>query len=117
MNDYDKATLILEKIIEILPGGIHEDEQYMYVAAIEDALEEMEQNSKEKTFVAIRSNKQYKITEIEKQKYIDAGYRIATLEGDEIVFEQPEEIEEDEQIIELKARIRELEELLDATKE
>ena len=43
MNDYDKATLILEKIIEILPGGIHEDEQYMYIAAIEDALEEIKQ--------------------------------------------------------------------------
>ena len=43
MNDYDKATLILEKIIEILPGGIHEDEQYMYIAAIENALEEIKQ--------------------------------------------------------------------------
>lgn len=45
---------------------------------------------------AIKANRQYKIDESEKQKYVNLGYKIAKLENDKLVFdeEDKEEIEE-----------------------
>lgn len=37
---------------------------------------------------AQKDNRQYPITEDEKQTYINQGYRIASLEGDRLVFEK-----------------------------
>ncbi len=58
--------------------------------------------------LAIKSNRQYKITEDERQKYVEAGYRIATLKGGNLVFEKIE-TKEDKLIAELEARVKELE--------
>lgn len=38
--------------------------------------------------LAIKANRVYKITEDEKQKYIDLGYKIAELKDDKLVFEE-----------------------------
>lgn len=37
---------------------------------------------------AIKANRQYKITEDEKQRYIDQGYRIAELVEGKLIFEE-----------------------------
>ena len=39
---------------------------------------------------AMKGNRQYKITEDEKQKFIDRNYKIAKLENNELVFEEIE---------------------------
>lgn len=52
-------------------------------------------------FYAIKANRQYKITEDEKQKYIDLGYRIAELKDGELEFEEIE-TEESKEIANLK---------------
>ena len=39
---------------------------------------------------AVKANRQYRITETEKQKFIDRGYKIARLENGKLVFEEPE---------------------------
>jgi len=43
---------------------------------------------------AMKDNRQYKITEDEKQKFIDNGYRIASLVKNKLVFEEAEKPEE-----------------------
>lgn len=47
---------------------------------------------------AIKANRQYKIDESEKQKYVNLGYKIAKLENDKLVFDE-EEKEELEEVI------------------
>lgn len=64
---------------------------------------------------AIKANKQYKIGEDEKQKYIDMGYKIAELKDDELVFEQVE-TKEDKRIAELEKENKELKKELEALK-
>lgn len=65
---------------------------------------------------AMKDNRQVKITEDEKQKFIDAGYKIAELIGDELVFEEVE-IEENKEIAKLKEEIETLKVELEAFKE
>lgn len=50
---------------------------------------------------AIKANRQYKIDESEKQKYVNLGYKIAKLENDKLVFdeEDKEDKEEIEEVI------------------
>lgn len=48
---------------------------------------------------AIKANKQYKITEDEKEKYVGLGYKIATFEEGKLVFEESEETEEVAELI------------------
>lgn len=50
---------------------------------------------------AIKANRQYKINEDEKQKYINMGYKIAELKGNELVFEEVE-TEEAKELAKLK---------------
>ena len=50
---------------------------------------------------AIKANRQYKIEEDEKQKYISMGYKIAELKGNELVFEEVE-TEEAKELAKLK---------------
>lgn len=50
---------------------------------------------------AIKDNRQYKITEDEKQKYINLGYKIAELKNDKLVFEEIE-TEESKEIAALR---------------
>jgi len=57
---------------------------------------------------AIKANRQYKITEDEKQKYIDQGYKIATIVKGKLVFEKVE-TPESKEIAKLKAEIKRLE--------
>lgn len=64
---------------------------------------------------AIKANRQYKISEDEKQKYIAQGYKIAKLEKGKLVFEEAE-TEESKEIAELKARVKELEKELEKSK-
>lgn len=52
---------------------------------------------------AIKDNREYKITEDEKQKYIDQGYKIAKLEKGKLVFEEVK-TEEVKELEELKAK-------------
>ena len=61
---------------------------------------------------AIKANKQYKIGEDEKQKYIDMGYRIAELKEDKLVFEEIE-TEETKEIAKLEAKVKRLEKELE----
>lgn len=57
---------------------------------------------------AMKDNRQTKITEDEKQKFRDKGYRIATVVDGELIFEVIE-TEETKEIAVLKSRIEELE--------
>lgn len=57
---------------------------------------------------AVKDNRQYKITEDEKQKFIDRGYKIAKLKDDELAFEKIE-TKEDKEIAELKIKVKKLE--------
>lgn len=50
---------------------------------------------------AVKANRIYKITEDERQKYIDMGYRIAELKDKELVFEEVE-TEEAKELAKLK---------------
>lgn len=50
---------------------------------------------------AIKANRQYKIEEDEKQKYINMGYKIAELKGNELAFEEIE-TEEAKELAKLK---------------
>lgn len=50
-------------------------------------------------FYAVKANRQYKISEDEKQKYIDMGYKIAEWKDNKLVFEETEEIGEVEELI------------------
>lgn len=61
---------------------------------------------------AVKANRQYKISEDEKQKFIDQGYKIAKLEKGKLVFEEVE-TEESKEIAELKAKVKELEKELE----
>jgi cell division protein FtsB len=51
--------------------------------------------------LAIKANREYKITEDEKQKYINMGYKIAKLEEDKLIYEKVE-TKEDKKIVELE---------------
>lgn len=51
---------------------------------------------------AVKANRQYKITEEEKQKFINRGYKIAELKDNKLVFEEVE-TEESKEIAKLKA--------------
>lgn len=57
---------------------------------------------------AIKSNRQYKITEDEKQRFIDAGYEIAKFEDGKLIYEKAE-TDEAKLINELKTKIKALE--------
>ena len=48
---------------------------------------------------AEKDNRQYCITEDEKQKFIDLGYRIGKLVGNKLVFEENEELGEVAELI------------------
>ena len=61
---------------------------------------------------AIKANRQYKITEDEKQKYINMGYKIAKLEKGKLVYEKAE-TKEDKEIAKLEAKVKELEKELE----
>ncbi|HAE92125.1 MAG TPA: hypothetical protein DCG60_05695 [Tissierella sp.] len=61
---------------------------------------------------AVKANRQYKISEDEKQKYIDLGYKIAELKDDKLVFEEVE-TEESKEIAKLEAKVKELEKELE----
>lgn len=50
---------------------------------------------------AVKANRTYKINEEEKQKYINMGYKIAELKGNELVFEEVE-TEEAKELAKLK---------------
>lgn len=50
---------------------------------------------------AVKANRIYKINEDEKQKYINMGYKIAELKGNELVFEEVE-TEEAKELAKLK---------------
>jgi len=64
---------------------------------------------------AIKANRQYKITEDEKQKYRSMGYRIAELKDDKLVFEKVE-TKEDKRIAELEKENKELKKEIDKLK-
>lgn len=64
---------------------------------------------------AVKANRIYKITEDEKQKYIDMGFKIAELKGKELVFEEIE-TEETKEIAKLKKENEKLKKELDALK-
>ncbi|HUM43114.1 MAG TPA: hypothetical protein PKI14_09215 [Fervidobacterium sp.] len=64
---------------------------------------------------AIKANRQYKITEDERQKYINMGYKIAELKDDKLVFEKVE-TEEAKEIAKLKKENEKLKKELDALK-
>lgn len=64
---------------------------------------------------AIKANRQYKITEDEKQKYRNMGYKIAELKDDKLVFEEIE-TEETKEIAKLKKENEKLKKELDALK-
>jgi len=65
---------------------------------------------------AIKANRQYKIEEDEKQKYINMGYKLAKLENGKLTFEK-EETPESKEITKLKTKIKELEAELKKAKE
>lgn len=50
---------------------------------------------------AVKANRQYKISEDEKQKFIDLGYKIAELKDGKLVFEEVE-TEESKEIAKLE---------------
>lgn len=60
----------------------------------------------------VKANRVYKITEEEKQKFIDQGYEIAKLEKGKLVFEEVEP-KEDKEIAKLKAEVKRLEKELE----
>ena len=64
---------------------------------------------------AVKANRQYKISEDEKQKYIDRGYKIATLEKGKLVFEKVE-TPESKEIDKLKVEVKRLETELEKAK-
>jgi len=64
---------------------------------------------------AIKANRQYRISEDEKQKYINMGYRIAELKDNKLVFEEIE-TEETKEIAKLKKENEMLKKELDALK-
>lgn len=64
---------------------------------------------------AIKANRQYRISEDEKQKYINMGYKIAELKDDKLVFEEIE-TEETKEIAKLKKENEKLKKELDALK-
>lgn len=64
---------------------------------------------------AMKDNRQTKITEDEKQKFRDRGYKIATLKGKDLVYEVIE-TEETKEIAELKEKLVALEAELEALK-
>lgn len=76
---------------------------------------------------AIKANRQYKIDESEKQKYVNLGYKIAKLENDKLVFEESEKEDLEEvikertvlkgQLTKANNRIAELEAELEKGKE
>ncbi|MCF6461492.1 hypothetical protein [Clostridium sp. Cult3] len=66
-------------------------------------------------FYAIKANRQYKISEDEKQKYRNMGYKIAELKNDKLVFEEIE-TEETKEIAKLKKENEKLKKELDALK-
>jgi len=65
---------------------------------------------------AVKANKQYKIADDEKLKYINLGFKIAKLENGKLVFEK-EETPESKEIIKLQTKIKELEAELKKAKE
>lgn len=66
-------------------------------------------------FYAIKANRQYKISEEEKQKYRNMGYKIAELKDDKLLFEEIE-TEETKEIAKLKKENEKLKKELDALK-
>lgn len=64
---------------------------------------------------AVKANRQYKIEEDEKQKFVDLGYKIANLEKGKLVYEELE-TEESKEVLELKAKVKELEKELEKLK-
>lgn len=64
---------------------------------------------------AIKANRQYKIQEDEKQKYINMGYKIATLKNGELIYEK-EENEQDKRLAELEKENKELKKELEKLK-
>lgn len=64
---------------------------------------------------AIKANRQYRISEDEKQKYINMGYKIAELKDNKLVFEEIE-TEEAKEIAKLKKENEKLKKELDALK-
>nr|DAL98422.1 MAG TPA: protein of unknown function (DUF5320) [Caudoviricetes sp.] len=65
---------------------------------------------------AIKDNRQYKITEDEKQAFVDKGYKIAELKDNKLVFEKAK-TKESEEIAKLKAENKKLEAELKKLKE
>ena len=65
---------------------------------------------------AMKGNRQTKIAEDEKQKFIDQGYKIAELKDNELVFEEIE-TEESKEMAKLKAESKALKAELKALKE
>mgnify|MGYP000921813940 FL=1 len=64
---------------------------------------------------AIKANRQYKIEEDEKQKYINMGYKIATLKDGKLIYEKTEN-GQDKRIAELEKENRELKKELEKLK-
>ena len=64
---------------------------------------------------AIKANRQQKIAEDEKQRYIDLGYKIAELKDGKLVFEEVE-TEESKELKKLKAENEALKAELDEYK-
>lgn len=64
---------------------------------------------------AIKANRQYKIQEDEKQKYINMGYKIAKLKNGKLIYEK-EENEQDKRLAELEKENRELKKELEKLK-
>ena len=67
-------------------------------------------------FYAMKNNKQVKITEDEKQKFINQGYKIAKLNDGKLEFEEIE-TEESKAIEKLKEEIEALKTELESSKE
>lgn len=65
---------------------------------------------------AMKGNRQYKIEEDEKQKFIDRGYRIAELKDGKLAFQEVE-TEESKEIAKLKAENKALKAELKTLKE
>ena len=64
---------------------------------------------------AIKANRQYKIEEDEKQKYINMGYKIAILKDGKLIYEKTEN-GQDKRIAELEKENRELKKELEKLK-
>lgn len=61
---------------------------------------------------AVKANRIYKISEDEKQSFIDKGYKIAELKNGKLVYEKVES-EEGKEIAKLEAKVKELEKELE----